>query len=184
MKCESNMKSNKTKGNIMENEQLAEQIGQQVGQELNQAMDSMMTKLSAMLDQKTSGQSVFTEEKAYDIGTSEAWQVNLKRMHDEYQHESLTDIRAKRTHFDNKISNTAANDEAREKLNLQATQNAIETANMVAKQAVRHSDMAIDRQWNVDEQSAFVSKVLNSIQDPAIASAMAAAIAEAMLKKD
>jgi len=166
----------------MENEQLAEQIGQQIGQELNQGMDSLFQKLSAMLTGQTNTQ--VSEERTYDIGEGEAWKANMKRMYDEYQHESLTDIRAKRTHFDNKISNAAQNDEAREKLNLQATQNAIETANMVAKQAVRHADMAIDRQWNVDEQSAFVSKVLNSIQDPAIASAMAAAIAEAMLKKD
>lgn len=161
----------------------AEQIAQQVGQEINQAMDSMLSKLSAIVDQKTSGQAIFTEEKAYDIGTSEAWQANMKRMYDEYQHESLTDIRQKRTHFDNKISNAAANDEAKEKISIQALQNAVETANMVSKQAVRHSDMAIDRQWNVDEQSAFLTKIFNSIQDPAIASAMAAAIAEAMLKK-
>ena len=33
----------------------------------------------------------------------------------------------------------------------QALQNAIETANMVSKQAVRHSDIAIDRQWNINE---------------------------------
>ena len=33
----------------------------------------------------------------------------------------------------------------------QALQNAVETANMVGKQAVRHSDIAIDRQWNVNE---------------------------------
>jgi hypothetical protein len=37
-------------------------------------------------------------------------------------------------------------------LAVQAMQNAITTADMVAKQAVRHSDIAIDRQWNVDEQ--------------------------------
>lgn len=165
-------------------ENIAKQVGQQIGQELNQAMDSMMTKLSSMLDQKTTGQAVFTEEKAYDIGTSEAWQANMKRMYDEYQHESLTDIRQKRTHFDNKISNAAANDEAKEKISIQALQNAVETANMVGKQAVRHSDMAIDRQWNVDEQSAFVAKILNSIQDPAIASAMATSLAEQMLNKN
>lgn len=166
----------------METEELAQQVGQQVGQELNQAMDSMLSKLSTLLNQQTSGQHVYTEEKAYDIGTSEAWQANMKRMYDEYQHESLTDIRAKRTHFDNKINNAAQNDEAKEKISIQALQNAVETANMVGKQAVRHSDMAIDRQWNVDEQSAFVAKILNSIQDPAIASAMAAAVAETMFK--
>ena len=164
-------------------ENIAKQVGQQIGQELNQAMDSMMTKLSSMFDQKTSGQHIYTEEKAYDIGTSEAWQMNMKRMYDEYQHESLTDIRQKRTHFDNKISNSAANDESKEKISIQALQNAVETANMISKQAVRHCDLAIDRQWNIDEQAAFAAKIINSIQDPAMAAAMAAAIAEAMLKK-
>ena len=66
----------------------------------------------------------------------------------------------------------------------QALQNAIETANMVSKQAVRHSDIAIDRQWNLDEQGYQAVEALrgNTFKD-AIAGAVAAAVAEAMSKK-
>jgi len=32
--------------------------------------------------------------------------------------------------------------------------NANETANFVSKQAIRHTDIAIDREWNIDEQTA------------------------------
>jgi hypothetical protein len=35
-----------------------------------------------------------------------------------------------------------------QQLSIQAMQNAVETGNMVAKQAVRHADLAIDREWN------------------------------------
>lgn len=44
----------------------------------------------------------------------------------------------------------------------QALQNAIETANMVSKQAVRHSDIAIDRQWNPDEQGWQVTEMMRT----------------------
>lgn len=42
-------------------------------------------------------------------------------------------------------------------LTTQLLQGAIETQNMVSKQAVRHSDLAIDRQWNVNETDAFAT---------------------------
>lgn len=163
-------------------EEIAQQVGQQIGQELNQAMDSMMTKLSGILENLTGTQ--VSEERTYDIGEGEAWKFNMKRMADEYQHESLESIRRNRSYIDNKLSNGAQNDEFKQNVANQALQNAVETANLVGKQAVRHTDIAIDREWNVDEQSAFVAKILNSIQDPAITAAMATAIAEAILKKD
>ena len=66
----------------------------------------------------------------------------------------------------------------------QALQNSIETANMVSKQAVRHSDIAIDRQWNVDEQGYQVESILraDTFKD-AIAGAVAVAVAEALNKQ-
>jgi hypothetical protein len=67
-----------------------------------------------------------------------------------------------------------------DKISIQALQNAVETANiigkntvetsnMTGKQAHRHSDLAMDRQWNVDEQAHVVKEILN---DPAIEDAM------------
>lgn len=69
-------------------------------------------------------------------------------------------------------------------LSVQALQNAVETANMVGKQAVRHSDIAIDRQWNLDEQGYQAVEALrgNTYKD-AIAAAVAVAVAEALNKK-
>jgi hypothetical protein len=160
----------------------AQAIAQEIAQMINQSQDSMMNKMSDMLAGKTDTQ--VSEERTYDIGEGEAWKFNMKRMADEYQHESLESIRRNRSYIDNKLSNAEQNDLFKHNVANQALQNAVETANMVAKQAVRHSDIAIDRQWNIDEQAGFVAKILNSIQDPATSAAMAVAIANAMLKKD
>lgn len=66
----------------------------------------------------------------------------------------------------------------------QALQNAIETANMVSKQAVRHADIAIDRQWNVDEQGYTAAEILrDETFKSAIAAAVAAAVNDAMARK-
>jgi hypothetical protein len=66
----------------------------------------------------------------------------------------------------------------------QALQNAIETANMVSKQAVRHSDIAIDRQWNVNETDYAAAEILRSNTfKEAIAGAVAAAVAAAVQPK-
>jgi len=62
-------------------------------------------------------------------------------------------------------------------ISVQALQNAVETSNMVGKQAVRHGDLAIDRQWNIDEQAAFVKEIIN---DPAIEDAIKVKIIEAI----
>jgi len=155
---------------------------QEISQMIAQANDALMSKLSAMLSGATS--TAVTEERTYDIGEGEAWKFNMKRMADEYQHESLESIRRNRSYVDNVLSSAHENDQFKQNVANQALQNSVETANMVSKQAVRHSDIAIDRQWNVDEQAGFVAKILNSIQDPATSAAMAVAIANAMLKKE
>ena len=67
-----------------------------------------------------------------DIGIDEAWMANVKRTYDEFQHESLTDVRRSRD-FHEKMDN----------LSVQVLQNAIETTNLVGKQAVRHADITI-----------------------------------------
>lgn len=161
-------------------EEIAKQVGQQIGQELNQGMDSLFTKLSGIVENATGTQ--VSEERTYDIGEGEAWKANMKRMFDEYQNVSLDGIGKNRNHFDKLVSDAQESDNRKRSIADQALQNAVETANMVGKQAVRHSDVAIDRQWNVDEQAGFVAKILNSIQDPAMATAMAAAVAKIMME--
>ena len=63
--------------------------------------------------------------------------------------------------------------------------NALGTMDMVDKQSVRHSDLAIDRQWNVDEQGYTVADILNDskFQD-AIATALAKVVADMTTKKE
>jgi hypothetical protein len=87
---------------------------------------------------------------------------------------NLIALNAKRTYDQAQSTDLAAqlgDQNQRNNLNnlaTQALQNAVETANMVGKQAVRHSDIAIDRQWNVNETdnmaaivAAAVAKALN-----------------------
>ncbi len=71
------------------------------------------------------------------ISRDEAWFANIKRTYDEYQDVSLTSARRSQAVFD-QVSNVA----------VQALQNAVETANMLGKQAVAHRDIAIDHEWN------------------------------------
>jgi predicted transcriptional regulator len=77
---------------------------------------------------------------------------NQKRTYDEYQQVSL-DMQRKLNDFHMKIvSDAQQHDNTRQTIANQALQNAVETANMVGKQAVRHADIAIDHQWNPVQQ--------------------------------
>ena len=154
----------------------------QMAQQTAQAVGQLTSDLAA---RQTSGASQVLQE---ETGMGERYQVeggdrsgllfsNSKRTHDEYQHESLESIRRNRTHVDKVVSDAQSHDQNIRNISTQALQNADETANMVGKQAVRHSDIAIDRQWNVDEQAAFVAKILN---DPALEAAVKVKIIEAL----
>ena len=65
-----------------------------------------------------------------------AWQVNRKRTYDVYQDFDVQAVRANQRTLDRY-----------EILATQAMQNAIETANMCGKQAIRHADVAADALW-------------------------------------
>ena len=105
---------------------------------------------------------------------------NQKRTYDEYQQESLESIKRNRSYVDKVLSDASQHDNAKQNIATQALQNAVETANMVSKQAVRHGDIAIDRQWNVDEQGFTVKEILN---DPAFEDGMKVLLADALQKK-
>lgn len=130
-------------------------------------------------------------ESDQDIGADEsvaaglatntnAWMANVKRTYDEYQQESLESIKRNRSYVDKVLSDAQQYDNQRQNIANQALQNAVETANMVSKQAVRHSDMAIDRQWNVDEVSTLTAK--SGVQADAMIAILADAIAKALNK--
>ena len=126
--------------------------------------------------------------RAQDIGTDEAWSTNLKRTYDEFQHESLESIRRNRSYVDKVLGDAQQYDNQRQVVANQALQNAVETANMVSKQAIRHSDIAIDQQWNLEVSEGAAEAIVTravSIDDAslkAIGAAVAAAIAATIVK--
>ena len=97
--------------------------------------------------------------------------ANMKRTYDEYQQVSLEGIKNQQKYQEKVLSDAQQNDNARQNVALQALQNSVETANMVSKQAVRHSDIAIDRQWNIDEVAHLIAST--SVFKDAIAASVA-----------
>jgi hypothetical protein len=123
-------------------------------------------------------------EREFEIGRDEAWFANIKRTYDEYQQESLESIKRNRSYVDKVLADAQQYDNQRQVIANQCLQNAVETANMVSKQSVRHSDIAIDRQWNVDEQGYAVAEILrDETFKSAIAAAVAGAVNDALGKK-
>lgn len=166
--------------------QLADQIAQQVGQSVSEA-------ISKLLQSQTLSTGVSaTETRMEDIASGERLTkesmdnagilfMNQKRTYDEYQHESLESVRRNRSYVDKVLADIHEYSMGKQNIANQALQNAVETANMVGKQAVRHGDLSIDRQWNVDEQGYTVADILRdqTFKD-AIAAAVAAAVNEAL----
>jgi len=120
-------------------------------------------------------------EREFEIGKDEAWFANIKRTYDEYQQESLESIKRNRTAVDKILSDAQQYDNQRQVIANQSLQNAVETANLVSKQSIRHMDLATDREWNVDEQSFVVNEIL---RNEVFKDALAAAIAEAVAGKE
>lgn len=146
-------------------------------------------------------------EREFEVGKDEAWSsqilekdglgfANRKRTYDEFQEESLQTMRQvrrqvedlhssamesinrNRTIVDKMISDGQQFDNHRQTIANQSLQNAVETANMVSKQAVRHGDLSIDRIWNNDEVAALTAK--SGAQQDAIVSAMVTALGKAL----
>lgn len=131
-------------------------------------------------------------EREFETGKDESWaanmkalfdftMANMKRTYDEYQNASLESVKQNQSYVQKILSDAQSNFNTQQNIATQALQNAVETANMVGKQAVRHSDIAIDRQWNVDEVASLVANT-STFKD-AIAAAVAAAVNEALSSK-
>ncbi len=123
-----------------------------------------------------------TEHKSWEGGTQErSWDANVKRTYDEYQDVALSAARRSQEHYDQLVQQQQTRFAELNQLSTQAIQNAVETANMVAKQAVRHGDLSIDKQWNLEpSEAAAQAQVLPSLFLDAIKAAVVAAIAEAL----
>jgi hypothetical protein len=137
-----------------------------------------------------------TTRDAADIGVDEgwsagvlddakAWFANVKRTYDEHQSYDREGAGFRRSHdldgagrlhhhFDRMATQALDFDAQMRAIVVQRMQNTAETDNMVAKQAMRHSELAIDRIWNVDEVAQLVAKT------PVFLDALAAAVAMAV----
>ncbi|HUS98662.1 MAG TPA: hypothetical protein VMX97_18200 [Hyphomicrobiaceae bacterium] len=138
--------------------QTSENAARQAAQDINQGA----TRSSSIRDEDVGTGERYSTTNADHQGILFA---NEKRTADEYQDLSL-----------NVSKRGRALEEKLDSIAVQALQNSVETANMIAKQAVRHGDIAIDRQWNVDEQAFVVKEILN---DPAFEDALKAGIVAA-----
>lgn len=126
------------------------------------------------------------------LNAKELFLSNQKRTFDEFQDLSLESARRNRTYVDEVLQDSRNHSNNLNNVALQALQNAVENANFKAKnildsanlcnkQAVAHRDIAIDREWNVDEQGYTAAEILrdNTFKD-AIAGAVAAGFAQAV----
>ena len=112
------------------------------------------------------------KERSFEIGEDEAWKANMKRMFDEYGHESLESIRQYRILFTKMVSDAQQHDNARQGIANQALQNAVETANLVGKGAVNHQALSVNSEW------ALFSNI--SVFKDAISAAVADAVTQAL----
>jgi hypothetical protein len=142
-------------------------------------------------------------ERSYETGMDEVFKTvssmtaaNVKRTYDEFQQESLESIRRNRTYVDDVLHDSRNHANNLNNVALQALQNAVEnanfkakncldTANLVNKQAAAHRDIAIDREWNLDEVAALASTLIRdlsgtNVSKEAIEAAVAAAVAKAV----
>lgn len=132
-------------------------------------------------------------ESESEIGMSEAWAVNNKHMFDAFLQRDLQGVDDSRAVAHRANQNALTTDQQLQaallnhintmnQMTAQLMQNAIETANMSGKQALRHAEIAIDHQWNLEpSQGASEATVLRSVTiDDASLKAIGGMVAAAM----
>ena len=118
---------------------------------------------------------------AQDIGQAEAYTVNMKRLvageldFSEFMRTIAATDAGRRSsnaadHDDRRGRNGEDNDDERAKLGNLALANAVYNSDQLAKiqlseRTVRHSDLAIDRQWNVNETDALATALIAKVTE-------------------
>ena len=100
--------------------------------------------------------------------------LNMKRMYDEYQALGLDGSKRSQSFHDMLSTYFLARIAEMDKLSTLSISNAIDTANLINKQAAAHRDIAIDNQWGIDQSAYFLTK------DQTFQSAIEAAVAKAV----
>jgi hypothetical protein len=155
-------------------DEVARQVAEQAGLAISEAIQKLLTTHSA-----TQGNSqTSTQDRMGDIGgterlekgsmdNSEISYLNAKRTFDTYQNQDLADAKSK------------------DAISVQALQNAVTTADMVAKAAINNHSLAVNKQWNINETDFIAGDALRrSVPQDAIAAMIATAVAEAVSKKE
>ena len=130
------------------------------------------------------------KERSFEIGMDEAYKANIKMIVEEtlkhlsdLSHTAAESIKRNRSYVDKILSDNHTHDNTKQNIANQALQNAVETANMVSKQAVRHGDLAINAQWTYSNELAILLGAKTGAQADAFVVLLAKAIAEAMQKQ-
>lgn len=108
------------------------------------------TGTAASANQQTSGAGASTRDFS-EAGHKMATDVNTEEAISTYNGFAVQRALRNQDVFDN--------------LTTQLLQNAIETANMLSKQAVRHVDLATDRIWNINETDAYSVQAIKAVAD-------------------
>lgn len=110
--------------------------------EMGTFQENMATKLSEMgtAQENLAAKTIVSEDKGYDIGTSEAYQMNMKMLVDEYMGKMLESSKRSRTFADQIFQGGI---DLAKMLNMSA----VTTMDLIGKQAVAHRDIAIDSEW-------------------------------------
>lgn len=110
--------------------------------ELGTFQENMATKMSEMGTQQENlaAKTIVSEEKGYDIGTSEAYQTNLKMFLDEHLGKNLDASKRSQSFFDQITQNGIV-------MTQLIQSSLVSTLDLIAKQAVAHRDIAIDSEW-------------------------------------
>ena len=126
----------------------------------------------------------------------QAWFNNAKLTYDTTLDLLSSTARRSQDHYDAIVTGEREHRAELERISLQALQNAVETTNMIGKQAVRasenaietanlrgkdavrHSQIATDQQWNMEPQEAFGEAMLSReiLSQPVIAAIQAAVV--------
>ncbi len=129
----------------------------------------------------------------------QAWFNNCKLTYDTHLDLLATQARRSQDHYDAIVTGERTHRGELERVSLQALQNAVETANMIGKQAVRgsenaietanlrgkdavrHSQIATDQQWNMEpSEAAGEGALLRELTSQPAMAAIQAAIVKAV----
>lgn len=119
----------------------------------------MTAKSKADVDQATAGASgaaVGADQQSAGATGATYSEGGNKQYADVAVEEAISTTSASQANYSQlAVQRALKNQDVFDNLTTQLLQGAIETANMISKQAVRHGDLAIDRQWNVNETDAY-----------------------------